>query len=303
MRTLVQPRCPLCGGTELPVHLTCEDRSTNLGRFDLCRCSCCGLLLTNPQPHPEDLDEAYAGSRYLPVRGDVRGGVARVYRAVRRLMLRTKRRWIRQSTGRTTGRLLDIGCGTGEFAAAMRQAGWSVQGVEPFEPARRWAVEQHGLDVLTPAQQSTLDDHACDVITLWHSLEHAHDLEHSVRELDRLLTSDGLVVIAVPNPASVDARSYGADWAAYDVPRHLYHLTPSTMAELARRSGFRIVWTRPLWFDPPYIVLLSEARHPAGNWLRGVVVTLRAVLGSLRDPRHCSSLAYALVRDTSTAPE
>ncbi len=296
MRTLSQHCCPLCGGTELPVRLVCEDRLTHLGRFEIRRCTGCGLQLTDPQPHPDDLHEAYASPDYLPVRNDARGFTAGLYRRVRALMLGVKRRWIREARGRTTGRLLDIGCGTGEFAAAMQQAGWSVQGVEPCEPARRAAVECRGVDALTLDEQSRLPDGSFDVITLWHSLEHMHDLAHGVRELGRLLTSDGLVVAAIPNPTSLDAERYGRDWAAYDVPRHLYHLTPAVMDELAGRNGFRVLWARPLWFDPPYIALLSEARHPSPSRLRGASTAARTLLATLRDPLRCTSLAYGLAR-------
>ena len=115
-------------------------------------------------------------------------------------------------------RLLDVGCGDGSFLLAAQREGWEVAGVEINpEPARRAGL--HIVEAIPQAHQAG----PFDCITLWHSLEHMPDINAMMQQLRKLLNRDGTVIIAVPNNNSLQAKVFGKDWLALDVPRHLYH--------------------------------------------------------------------------------
>lgn len=296
MDLITDNQCPVCGGTALQAVWQCHDRLTHRGAFTVCACGACGFRFTNPYPSQADIHVFYESDDYVPVSNTTRGLINKGYHVARRVMLRAKRRMVSRLTGRTAGRLLDIGCGTGEFAGIMKEAGWRVQGVEPFAAARDSAAARFGVPVVDVPEQAALPDHAFDVITLWHVLEHAHDVNRSMRELDRLLTPDGTVLIGVPNYTCYDAGFYRDQWAAYDVPRHLYHFAPDTMRRLAARHGFAVTALRPLLFDPLYIPLLTEKERPDRFWFRGLGVAVASFVVSLLRPARCTALAYVLKR-------
>lgn len=296
MNLITEKQCPLCNGVALQPLWQCQDRLTRHGAFTVCVCGTCGFRFTNPYPAQEDIHIFYESDDYVPVSNTTRGLINKGYHLARRVMLRAKRRMVGRLTGRSAGRLLDIGCGTGEFAGIMKEAGWQVQGVEPFAAARESAATRFGVPVVDVPQQAGLPDHAFDVITLWHVLEHAHNLNRSLRELDRLLAPDGTLLIGVPNYTCYDAGFYLDQWAAYDVPRHLYHFAPETMRRLAARYGFAVTAMRPLLFDPLYIPLLTEKERPDRSWLRGLGVAAVSFGVSVVCPSRCTALAYVLRR-------
>jgi SAM-dependent methyltransferase len=139
-----------------------------------------------------------------------------------------------------------------------------------------------------------------DVVTLWHVLEHVHQLHPYMEQLKNILKPDGWLVIAVPNYTSGDAQRYGKTWAAYDVPRHLYHFSPQSMKTLVQQHGLTVTDIRPMWFDSFYVSMLSEKYRNAGNL--GLVKALwsgaMSNLGAARATSHCSSLIY-LIRKTT----
>ena len=294
MNLLTSPACPLCDSPNIAPLLTCRDTLTHRGEFTVASCADCAFRFTNPYPSPDDIHVFYDTPDYTPVSNSTRGLLNKCYHLARRVMLRSKRRLVRKLSRLKKGALLDIGCGTGEFLATMKRAGWDVQGVEPFAPARESAASRFQIPVTDLAGQSSLPDHAFDVITLWHVLEHAHDLHRSMAEISRLLKPGGLVLIGVPNCDSWDAKFYGAHWAAYDTPRHLFHFTPATLRLLAARHNFRVTSLHPLLFDPIYIPLLTEKKRPDKNYFRGVYAAFVSFFTSLLNPARCTAVAYAL---------
>ena len=296
MNLVTLSSCPLCESPRIAPLLVCRDTLTLRGDFTISSCGDCGFRFTNPFPSADDIHAFYESDDYTPVTNSTRGALNKGYHLARRVMLRAKRRLVCRLAQRGTGALLDIGCGTGEFPAVMRDAGWDVQGVEPFAPARESAAGRFNIPVADLEGQSLLPDHAYDVITLWHVLEHAHGIHHSMSEIARLLKPGGLVLIGIPNCASWDAQFYGAHWAAYDTPRHLHHFTPDTLRRLAEKHGFCVTAMRPLLFDPLYIPLLTEQRRPDKNLLRGAYAATRSFAASLLNPARCPAIAYALKR-------
>jgi 2-polyprenyl-3-methyl-5-hydroxy-6-metoxy-1,4-benzoquinol methylase len=296
MTLITDRQCPSCGGGRLSDLWVCQDRLTHQGAFTVCACADCGFRFTNPYPALEDIHVFYESDDYVPVSNTTKGLINKGYHLARRVMLRAKRRLVCRLAGRAGGRLLDIGCGTGEFAGIMKEAGWQVQGVEPYAAARESARARFGVPVADVPEQASLPDKAYDVITLWHVLEHAHDVNRSFRELERLLAPGGTVLIGVPNYTCYDAGFYREKWAAYDTPRHLYHFAPDTMRRLAAKHGFEVAALRPLLFDPIYIPLLTEKEREDRSWLRGLCVAGLSLLVSLAQPARCTAVAYVLRR-------
>jgi SAM-dependent methyltransferase len=191
-----------------------------------------------------------------------------LYRFARWLALRWKYRSI--SGLERAGRLLDIGCGTGEFLHYMRSRGFAAFGIEPDPTARRTAIERYHLEV-----QQGLDalgvSEAFRVITLWHVLEHLPDLHDALQKIKTLLTAGGLLVIAVPDRTSWDGQHYGPLWAAWDVPRHLSHFRRQDIEKLLSDNGITLVRTSRMWLDSTYISILSE-RHAGRGQLTSLIL-------------------------------
>lgn len=137
------------------------------------------------------------------------------------------------------------------------------------------------------------DGRRYDAITLWHVLEHVHQLHPYVARLKERLAEGGKIFIAVPNYTSADAAAYRNYWAAYDVPRHLYHFSPQSISVLMNAHGLRVIEKKPMWFDSFYISLLSSKYHRGRtSWLGAGLNGLRSNLAALVNRDRCSSLIY-----------
>ena len=267
MVEMVQAVCPVCSSPEGSVHLAAPDRFSEdlAASFTLQKCARCGLVFLNPRPPESESWRFYQHEEYLPFASAQGSGSLRerVYKSVRRINLRWKRRLIerywRGGSAKGAGRLLDVGCGTGEFLATLRQGGWQVEGLERDEKASAWAREKLGMRVVT-GDVSVLPPDAgpFDVVTMWHVLEHLYDPAGALRRLHSLLADDGFLLIAVPNIGGMDARVYGADWIALDTPRHVNHFAPSSLTRLLSATGFAPLAQRQLPFDPFFNTLMSE---------------------------------------------
>lgn len=220
------------------------------------------------------------------------GLVNTAYRLVRGYTLRSKLSLVNQ-LNQGTGRILDVGCGTGAFLETCRAGGWQITGTEPDADARKIASEKLRIDV--ESNIGALNEHvAFDIITLWHVLEHIPDLNETIATLHRLLNQFGTLLIAVPNSDSYDAQYFGKYWAAYDVPRHLHHFTPKTIRPLFAKHGFTVVEQRPMLFDAFYIGLLST-HYQMGqtDYVKSVRVGF-ASNQAAHKTGHYSSLIYVL---------
>lgn len=212
-----------------------------------------GLLQTWPMP--PDTTAYYKSDRYLSHTDRNVTFFERLYQTLKKVNLRSKARLL-QKLGNMPGKLLDFGAGTGDFLSVAREAGWLVSGVEPNEEARLRA-RQKGVEVWPGLGE--LPDGQFDAITLWHVLEHVPDPEKVIAELRHRLKPSGHIIVAVPNYRSFDARFYGAHWAAYDTPRHLWHFSRPSLRALFHEGGFDLQAERPQWLDAYYVSWLSES--------------------------------------------
>ena len=245
------------------------------------------MLFTKPRP--SSLDSYYESNDYIS-HTDARGGIVNnLYQLVKWLSLGRKLKLIQPYYG-SNASILDIGAGTGDFVSTALKGGWQAIGVEPNKKAREKARIK-GVE-LSESLEEVIG--SFKVITLWHVLEHLPDLE---REIDRMvsrLEPEGKLILALPNFRSWDAKHYGEYWAAYDLPRHLWHFSRISIAELFGRRGFEILQISPLWFDAFYISLLSEKyRNSKFRLIKAFINGCRSNLSALGNGEF-SSLIYIL---------
>lgn len=238
-------------------YLTVKDHSVSGEDFQLLINNRFGFLETYPAPLPDKLTEYYKTEDYISHTDTKRNLFEKVYHFVRSLALKRKLNLI-NSFSTEEKKLLDIGCGTGDFLQTIQQDNWMVSGIEPDKNARQIANSKTNNVVSDIDQMTLFESHSFDVITLWHVLEHLPNLDEQISMLKRLLKKKGTLVIAVPNFKSFDANYYKEFWAAYDVPRHLWHFSQEAIQSIFERNSFKIEKVLPLIFDSFYVSLLSE---------------------------------------------
>lgn len=248
--------CPICGDTQTNEFLQAKDYFLSKKSFTLKQCANCGFVFTSPRPEDKKLSEYYQSDKYLSHHSRGLSPLQLVYQFLRGKNIRSKYRLVSQYSEK--GSILDIGCGTGELLAYFKKLGWNATGIEPDASARKFASEQWALPVHDENQIFKIEDLTFDIITMWHVLEHVPDPNQRIREIFRMLKSGGQFLAAVPNYLSWDAVHYGPYWAAWDVPRHLFHYSESNMIQLAEKHGFKYIKSVPMVLDSYYISLVSE---------------------------------------------
>lgn len=244
------------------------------------------ILVTSPQPEPEELSKYYESENYISHTDETKGLMASLYQMVKKYSLSKKLRLI-ASLNKGSGSLLDIGAGTGEFLKLAKQYDWNVQGVEPNEKARNFASEK---DLSLSQSIDELSGSTFDVVTLWHVLEHLPDLESTISKIEAFVKPGGVLIIAVPNFKSYDARHYKNYWAAYDAPRHLWHFSKESMKVLFS-SEMKLIKTKPMIFDSFYVSLLSEKYRSGKNFsLKAVFIGLWSNIAALRSGESSSHI-------------
>ena len=286
-------RCPLCHGDHFRHFLTCRDHTVSGEQFDIVECEACGFRFTNPRPSDDEIGHYYESEDYTPHQDTSQDLIDTLYRWVRLYTLRSKHRLISSLVANPPGRLLDFGCGTGEFLNLCESKDWEAHGLEPDVEAQAVATEKYELSVDDPGRIRDVPADHFDVITLWHVLEHVPSLSTTVEQLKRTLAPTGTLVVAVPNCASLDAAFYGKDWAAYDVPRHLYHFRPDDVRRLFDQHEMTVRDIRPMRLDAFYVSLLSE-QYRDGWLLRAPVVALLSTLWAARHEHRYSAQLYLI---------
>ena len=293
-KTIEHQKCPVCFSKDLKLALPTHDHSVSKEDFQLHDCQACGFRFTQHIPVPEEIGRYYKSEDYISHSDTKEGLVNKLYHFVRDFMLERKFKLVNQLSNHKS--LLDIGCGTGYFANHVKNKGYRVEAVEVDADARAFAKKNFNLDIQpTDALFNNKLKAPFGTITMWHVLEHVHDLDAYFKTISQLLEDDGHLVIAVPNHTSYDGTYYKDYWAAYDVPRHLWHFSPSTMQKLAERNGFKIKTHATLPFDCFYVALLSEKYK--GNslfMLSGFIRGGISYLKSLMDVKQSSSVIYVM---------
>jgi 2-polyprenyl-3-methyl-5-hydroxy-6-metoxy-1,4-benzoquinol methylase len=269
------------------VFLKVKDHSVSGEEFELLLNEELGLLKTHPQPSAENLGRYYESDDYISHTDGKRSLFEKLYHAVKQKALRDKISLI-QGFKPCKGNLLDIGAGTGDFLIEAKKRGWITTGIEPSDKAKSIAKQK---GVVFSEALSAIQDHSQDVITMWHVLEHVPDVEAQIKELKRILKPDGVLIVAVPNFNSYDAKHYGAYWAAYDVPRHLWHFSKTAIKKLFAAEEMDLIKIAPMKFDSFYVSLLSE-KYKTGkmNFIGGFLTGLRSNLKAAQNFEYSSHI-------------
>lgn len=246
------------------------------------------LLKTRPQPKEDELGKYYQSEDYISHTDVKNTFYDKIYHVIRSIATKQKLKNIEVLMPQK-GKLLDIGAGTGTFVKTAKNRGWQSEGAEPDADARKKALEK---GVSLSSDTKAYKANSFDVITLWHVLEHVYHPDEQIKEIHRLLTEKGLVVIAVPNFTCYSASYYKKYWAAFDVPRHLWHFSPSYLKKIFASEGFICIQTAALYQDAFYINLLSE-KYKTGkkNQVRAFWIALKCNwLG--RNKEKCATVVY-----------
>lgn len=268
-------------------YLKVKDYSVSQKEFTLYLDTSIDLLATNPQPTSDELGRYYESEDYISHTDSSRSWFEKIYQIIKKTAIQQKLKLV-LAQHKDKGILLDIGCGTGDFLAAAKSSGWQVKGYEPNEKAQKIA-SQKGVELTNSTED--LKDNSVDVITMWHVLEHVPDVKAQITELKRLVQPGGTIIIAVPNYKSFDAHHYQNYWAAYDVPRHLWHFSKKSIQSLFAAQGLELVQVKPMWFDSFYVSLLSE-KYKTGkmNMIQGFWIGLRSNLSGMRTKEFSSHI-------------
>ncbi len=285
--------CPNCGNKNILQVITAKDYTVSGGQFEIWECKNCTQRFTQNIPGKEEIGKYYQSENYISHSDTSKGFINNLYHKVRKLTLVQKRKLIENTTRKKTGNILDLGCGTGAFLDTMKNANWNTTGLEPDKTAREKALKLYGLHLDDSEKFYELPTQTFDVITMWHVLEHVHDLHKYIEQLKKLLKPGGKLFIAVPNYTSYDAKVYKEFWAAYDVPRHLYHFSPASMETLLKAHGMKIENMKPMWYDSVYVSMLSEQyKTGKSNSLKALIIGCISNLKTLLDKKKCSSVIY-----------
>lgn len=288
--------CPVCGGKIFEPFLEVQDHSVSHGTFQIVRCKKCGFLFTNPRPSEESIGSFYDSAGYISHHDESDSLMSKVYNQVRKLAVTSKLELIKKHDPHQEKKILDIGCGTGFFINSCLDQHWEVTGTEPDDDARSAAQKRTGIPIYPSVFDDSLREAQFTSITMWHVLEHIHRLDETMSWLYQHLAPKGTLFIAVPNPQSYDSQVFGKHWAAYDVPRHLYHFTKDTMEKLLLHYNFTIVDLKCMVFDSYYVSLLSnryknKSSRPLNSFITGSLSNIKG-FGTNPHNANTSSIIY-----------
>ncbi|MGM0579993.1 MAG: class I SAM-dependent methyltransferase [Bacteroidota bacterium] len=285
--------CPVCSASNLHNHKVVKDHSVSQESFNIMICDNCNFQFTNPRPSEEEIGKYYQSEEYISHSDKANSPIDYIYKLARKYALATKRRLINSVAKDKKGRLLDYGCGTGYFLETMKENGWKTYGLEPNEKAREIAKTKS--KVKESLEELNLKNKKFDIITLWHVLEHIHNINDTIKILKTILKEKGKIIIAVPNIESYEQNIFEEDWAAYDVPRHLYHFSQDTMNTLMLKHGLKIKKVYPMKLDAYYISLLSNKyKHNKNKFIKSFITGYKSNSYANKNKNNYSSLIYII---------
>ena len=284
--------CPVCNGQSFENFLKCKDYTVSQDLFQIVNCTSCGFKFTNPRPDANEIGRYYESAEYISHSNSKKGLINKIYQVVRKRAIDRKIALINKEAGQLEKSILDIGCGTGEFLSVCKEKGWKTKGIEPNDNARAQGIKNYSLDIEGEEALKDLGSQF-SVISMWHVLEHVHQLNDRVKQIYSLLQSGGKAIIAVPNYTSDDANRYKEYWAAYDVPRHLYHFSPEIIKRIFAKEGMKHKRSLPMVFDSYYVSMLSEKYLNGKNNLPSAFINgFRSNMAAKKNPEKYSSVIY-----------
>jgi len=248
-----------------------------------------GIFKTHPVP--ENIERYYQSTDYISHYQDDVSLKQKLYKYLQGFNLNFKRNILAKELHKNAA-VLDYGCGAGEFLKFIEED-FTTFGYEPNRSAREFAAKKFSSTQII-ADINSIEDGSLDAITLWHVLEHIENQEDQLQLFYNKLKTNGLLIIAVPNHTSYDAKKYKEFWAAYDVPRHIYHFSKSGMEQLMNNEQWKIKYIKPLLLDSFYISMLSEKYKKSPLfWLKGFVYGAISNFKAVKN-NEFSSLIYVI---------
>jgi len=284
-------KCIICCKTNLTEKMTCKDFTVSGEFFKIVSCETCGFRFTNPRPKDEDLQKYYMSSSYISHTNNKKGLFNTLYQTIRLITINRKIKLLKSM--RKKGKVLDVGCGTGEFLNKCKRNGYETIGFEPSDVARKQAINNFNLEVMKSNCFEKLENKSISIITMWHVLEHIPDIEKVLFESSRLITDNGIIFIAVPNYLSWDSKYYKNYWAAWDTPIHLWHFSEKTIKLLFKKYHLKLIKTKPMIFDSFYVSLLSEEyKTGSKNYIKSFIIGLLSNIIAIFSKKGHSSNIY-----------
>jgi 2-polyprenyl-3-methyl-5-hydroxy-6-metoxy-1,4-benzoquinol methylase len=283
--------CKICNVQLLNSYLNVQDHTVSRETFSLVKCNSCGFLATQFDTD-KDLGYFYDSPHYISHTNSSSGVFDGLYQKVRSYTLGSKFRLLNSYF--KVNSIMDYGSGTGHFLSYCKSKSLDCYGIEPSDSARQIAIT-NGLNVFKNIYEfnASVSRETFDAITLWHVLEHVPDLNETVDFLISRMHKDSTLFIAVPNHTSLDAKHYKENWAAFDVPRHLYHFSPDSIRQLMLNHSLEMIGMKPMWFDAYYVAMLSEKyKNGKINYLKAIWQGFRSNLNALFNRGECSSQIY-----------
>ena len=286
--------CPICT-TEMKFKFVTKDYLVTGESFDIVECEACSIRTTTPFPDKKIIGNYYSSDDYISHDDKVSGIFDSIYGLVRTYQLNKKKKLIGKYFNKSNGKILDIGCGAGDFLQYMKENHWNINGVDTSNKARKIANKKLNIKVMDPKDWIN-NKEKYDVITCWHSLEHVHEPWVYLDKIKKSLTQDGFLIVALPNYQSTDAKIYKEFWAAYDTPRHLYHFTIKSMNKTIKPHGLNIESIYRMNFDPFYVSMLS-AKHMGKSFMSGLINGFKSWTLSIFSKDKCSSLIFIIKKN------
>ena len=286
--------CPICT-TEMKFKFVTKDYLVTGESFDIVECEACSIRTTTPFPDKKIIGNYYSSDDYISHDDKVSGIFDSIYGLVRTYQLNKKKKLIGRYFNKSNGKILDIGCGAGDFLQYMKENHWNINGVDTSNKARKIANKKLNIKVMDPKDWIN-NKEKYDVITCWHSLEHVHEPWVYLDKIKKSLTLDGFLIVALPNYQSTDAKIYKEFWAAYDTPRHLYHFTIKSMNKTIKPHGLNIESIYRMNFDPFYVSMLS-AKHMGKSFMSGLINGFKSWTLSIFSKDKCSSLIFIIKKN------
>jgi 2-polyprenyl-3-methyl-5-hydroxy-6-metoxy-1,4-benzoquinol methylase len=268
-------KCAVCGSVDSVNYLTCNDFLVTKNDFDINKCQSCGFVWTYNVPAEDKIGEYYKSDAYISHTSTKKSLFHYIYHIVRKGALKRKVNLCKRFVSKDA--IADVGAGTGSFVKEGLKRGLNIKGFEPDADAREVCKEINNITLNELDSFEKLDNGSLGLVTMWHVLEHVYNLSEYLTVLSKKLKDGGTVLIAVPNHESFDAKHYGCNWAAYDVPRHLYHFSPKTISDLFNQFGFGLDEIIPMKYDSFYVSMMSEENMGNLKW-KGVLTGLKSNL-------------------------
>jgi 2-polyprenyl-3-methyl-5-hydroxy-6-metoxy-1,4-benzoquinol methylase len=283
-------KCPLCKSKDIKNLIICKDHLVSGESFAINECSKCSFKFTNPRPVDEELSKYYQSEDYISHTNKANSLRHLLYKTVRNYTLKKKLKLINILSKK--GNILDVGCGTGEFLQVCSDNHWNIHGVELDQNARKKSEKLLNIDICKNLYDCE-NFNTYQIITLWHVLEHIPDIHNTIKHLKKLLTKQGRMLFALPNVDSFDAIKYKEYWAAYDVPRHLYHFNQNTFNKLMKAHDMKVKSIVPMRFDAFYVSLLSERyKNKYFNYTKSIINGCKSNSYASKNKNNYSSLIY-----------